>query len=98
MAEGWRDRHFGWLLLITFAAFGGAALILLGQCFVWLRYGSWPPIAVVDVLGPWLPPPTGWAGLNRVGRWLAGLPLTLALAWFGIGWTMLIVSEPKKVR
>lgn len=71
------------LLLSAAALFFGGFLILGFQCYVWLRYGHWMPISVIDgasiieVSWGWLYSPTDFVGLHKI---VASIPASMAVS------------------
>jgi hypothetical protein len=79
--------------LLVLASFFGGACILLWQVYGYLRFESWQPLSLVDVLSRfevrWAIAPTDWLGLHRILEWMPlsvlvpiiGLVLALIVGW-----------------
>jgi len=61
-----------------------AALVTIGQLYVWLKTGHWPELTLATVVLPissgsnfslWLANPTSWFGLHSVVKVLMDFPL-----------------------
>jgi hypothetical protein len=87
-------RHF----LGTLPLVAGIVLVVW-QCFSYLRLGVWHPVSTMDVLAvlnvSWAKNPTSWFGLARV---LGAIPGSLALVVYGGVFSVIFALEPRQPK